>query len=239
MSDSKNTSDSLSGQISYPFIASFVHDLKNLMVPVMSRSEMLLLPHLSDEKKQAIAAELHKNCSILLEALNNAVTICRLRANMGEYKPTLFSLDFVVVQAVDFLSETYHYKNINIVTRVAPQLKAWGDSMMITSVIANLLSNALKFTPHGGNVTIQCYPEGEDVRVDVVDSGIGIDPEVIKQLTTGSTFVSTPGTDGERGSGLGLMLCFSQLAKNNSTLEFHNNETGGATFSFRLPAQQS
>lgn len=231
----KSSDLSFSDELSDSFIASIVHDLKNFMVPIMSRSEMLLLPDLDEKKRREIARELNKNCTVLMDALNNLVTISKARSDLGEFTEKKFNLKFLAVQAIDFLEEPSSQKNITVTCNIPDEQTAYGDYVMIASVICNLLSNAIKFTKDNGHIIMSSELENDGVRFSIKDDGIGIDAKKIDALSKSNRYFSTTGTHGETGSGLGLMLCFSQLRRHNTDLEYINNPDGGATFSFWLP----
>lgn len=231
----KSSDLSFSDELSDSFIASIVHDLKNFMVPIMSRSEMLLLPDLDEIKRREIACELNKNCVVLMDALNNLVTISKARSDLGEFTESEFNLKFLVLQAMDFLEIKSSQKNISVVCNIPDKQTAYGDYVMIASVICNLLSNAIKYTNDNGHIIISSISENGGVRFIIKDDGIGIDIKKIDALANSNRYFSTQGTHGESGSGLGLMLCFSQLRRHHTDLEYKNNPEGGAIFSFWLP----
>lgn len=110
------------------------------------------------------------------------------------------------------------------------------DAELLKIVIRNLLSNALKFTPSGGKVLIDAEAEGEHrVRVEFSDTGIGIPPDKADQVFTPDAAIQKTGTDGEKGTGLGLLLCSEFLEKLNGTIWVRESSSKGTTFSFTLP----
>lgn len=220
------------------FIASIVHDLKNLMVPIMSRSELLLMPNISEEKRRNMLKQLNTSCYTLMDALNKMVRICKERANTGTYHFESFKLLPLVCEVLDVLDESVEIKHLNVKCEIPAELTVFADRASILSVVTNLLGNAVKFTPNTGTITVSADRAGEKVRIVVSDSGIGIDEEKIADLLKNNHYYTTPGTNGETGTGLGLLLCQTQLRRNLSTLDFSNLPTGGSEFSFELPANK-
>ena len=114
------------------------------------------------------------------------------------------------------------------------------DSNIISTVIRNLLTNAVKFTPAGGDVTLDISPKaGEmgEVRkyiISVSDTGTGMNAEQIARLFRLESAHSRPGTAGETGSGLGLIVCRDLLEKHGITLQIDSEEGKGSTFSFEI-----
>ena len=219
------------------FIASIVHDLKNLMVPIVSRSELLMMPTLSEEKRQNLLKQLNTSCNTMMDALNKMVGICKDRANKGNYHFESFKLDFLLCEALDILEENAETKNIAIRNHVPRDLTVFADKDSILSVITNIVGNAVKFTPKGGKIDIDAEISDEEVRICIRDNGIGIDEARIADLLKNNHYYTTPGTNGESGTGLGLLLCDSQLRHNGSALEFSNLSSGGTEFAFKLPSK--
>jgi signal transduction histidine kinase len=98
-----------------------------------------------------------------------------------------------------------------------------------------LITNSVKFTPIGGEITIDASEKEDYVEVSISDNGIGIDKNNIDKIFNFTTPYSTEGTKGEKGTGLGLALCKEFIEKNGGRIWFNNNEGQGTKFSFTLP----
>ena len=105
---------------------------------------------------------------------------------------------------------------------------------MLATVLRNLVSNAVKFTMPGGSVSIAATPFEDGVEVSVTDTGVGLPPSKLDELFRLDRRTSTTGTAGERGSGLGLLLCRDLLARQESVLEVRSVVGQGTICSFRL-----
>jgi signal transduction histidine kinase len=135
------------------------------------------------------------------------------------------------VQLLHLQAET---KKIKIKTKADLFVSAWADRNMIGLVLRNLLSNAVKFTPERGHIVIGINESPSCVEVYVQDSGKGMSKEDISKIYNGG-FYTTNGTNDERGTGLGLMLCKEFLEKNDGHLIIESEPGTGSTFSFTLP----
>jgi signal transduction histidine kinase len=111
----------------------------------------------------------------------------------------------------------------------------FADSNMIRTVIRNLLSNAIKFTPRKGNIKIKAFEKSRQIIIEVIDSGIGISPEQLPKIFSLSNDFSSLGTERERGTGLGLILCYEFIAINNGSIEAESMSDKGSTFRIYLP----
>jgi two-component system, sensor histidine kinase and response regulator len=109
------------------------------------------------------------------------------------------------------------------------------DQHVINAVIRNLINNAIKFTPNGGQITITTEKADNFITVSVSDTGVGISENRLAQLFDFEEKNSTVGTNGEVGTGLGLRLCQELLEKQGTTLEIKSEIGKGSVFSFKLP----
>lgn len=234
MEDSKKNSDELPAS----FVFSIIHDLKNMMVPIMSRAEMLQMPNLSEEKRQYMLKQLSSSCYAMMDALNKMVGICHCRCNLGNSNLVAFNLRFVVDEVLDVQEEACQHKNITVVNDVEEKCIVLGDQESILLTLSNLIGNAVKFTPKGGEIHIFTERVENGVRVTVKDTGVGIDEKRMAEVIENNNYFTTPGTEGEAGTGFGILLCVNQLCHCNSKLEFSNNPKGGASFSFVLETEK-
>jgi signal transduction histidine kinase len=106
---------------------------------------------------------------------------------------------------------------------------------MINTVIRNLLTNSIKFTKDRGNISISTEKQNGNLLVSVKDDGIGMTQETIDSILSHSTIKSSDGTSGEKGTGLGLLLCKEFITKNNGELNIESEPGKGSTFSFTVP----
>lgn len=222
-------------ELSDSFIFSIIHDLKNMMVPILSRADMLQFPNLTDEKRSYIIKQLSLSCTTMMDALNKMVRICKDYNNIGEIVPTQLNLRFLVIEVLDVLEEAIANKHIEVSIEIGEDFRVYADHSYILSVLSNLIGNALKFTPEFGHIRIREELCESEVRIIVEDDGVGIDEAKISALINSNQYFTTPGTNGEVGTGFGLLLCVSQLRRCGSSLEYGNNPEKGAFFSFKLP----
>lgn len=125
-------------------------------------------------------------------------------------------------------------KDINITISVPENLSMQADTAMLETIIRNLFSNAVKFTPTFGKVSISVVHDEEGIKFSIRDTGVGIQTEQIALLFGKNTF-STYGTQGEKGTGLGLGLCHDFVAKHNGQIWAESEVGKGTTFFFTIP----
>ena len=177
---------------------------------------------------------------VLLSIINDILDMSRIESGRMVIKSEEFSLSKTLEQVNTIINGQCRDKGLSYECHASGKLDEYyiGDDMKIRQVLINILGNAVKFTPNGGKIHVSADRVGEKVRITVSDSGVGIDEARIADLLKNNHYYSTPGTNGESGTGLGLLLCQAQLFRNQSTLEFSNVPTGGSEFSFELPTSE-
>ena len=160
------------------------------------------------------------------------------RLQRGILKPQAMEVylrDFII-QVVGIYSRRIKEKNQLVHVNVEPQLKVMLDRRMIESVIKNILSNAIKFTPQGGVITINAkMMPSDNLRIWIHDTGIGIPPSIIPELFSVNEKKSRAGTDGERSSGLGLMICKEFMDILRGKIWAESVEFKGSDFFIEIP----
>lgn len=167
--------------------------------------------------------------------LNNLLTWGQSQMNGAITKPAVISLDNLVTDNIKLLSEIATNKSIKIVSRVSENTLAWSDGNQIDIVIRNLMSNALKFTPENGMITIGASEKTNHWEIYVRDTGVGMDRETQAKIFAENSNHTTYGTNNEKGTGLGLSLCKEMVEKNNGTIWVDSIPRKGSSFYFTLP----
>jgi signal transduction histidine kinase len=177
--------------------------------------------------------------------LDNLLLWARSQSGKIEFKQNLFPISQPVDESFSLVAGMAKNKDIQLIKKLAYSGKVYADRLMITTVLRNLISNAIKFTPHKGKITVSTsLVEAVEkngtflAEISVSDTGIGISEEIIKRILKGGDIFSTMGTDKEKGSGLGINICIDFLNKHNQKMIIENNKTGGSTFKFYLPVNK-
>jgi signal transduction histidine kinase len=156
-----------------------------------------------------------------------------------ETNKTSFLLAKLVDEKLTLFKDIYSSKNIQINNRVSADIQVFADENQIKIVLHNLLSNALKFTPPRGQVTMDAALLGPSVQVRVSDTGVGMSKEEAERLFKGESMFSTRGTQNEKGTGLGLFLCHDFVRNQGGEIWVESEPGAGSTFLFTLQAAPS
>lgn len=219
------------------FFSILAHDLKNPFQALMGYTDMLhddFDEFSMDEIKSSINSlkNISHNVYNLLEGL---LDWSRAQTGRMEYNPTIFKLSEESKSVVELYKQTAISKNINLSTEIDDSINIYADRNMIKTIIRNLVANGLKFTNENGSVKILAEKSKTEIKVIVEDIGIGMSQEIVANLFRIDIHHTTLGTEGEVGTGVGLMLCY-ELIKHNKGKIWAESELGkGSKFIFTLP----
>ncbi|MCU0345862.1 MAG: ATP-binding protein [Saprospiraceae bacterium] len=151
--------------------------------------------------------------------------------------PELLQADELALEVIELYKGISEAKGVELVFNNIGSPVVWADRNCVSTVIRNLVDNAIKFTPAGGTVAVLAESNQSYTRIEVRDTGIGIAPEKLYRIFNQKDPKSEVGTNGEKGNGLGLVLCRELVEINLGTIEAKNNAAGGSAFIVKLPAK--
>jgi signal transduction histidine kinase/ligand-binding sensor domain-containing protein len=220
------------------FFSIIAHDLKNPFNTILGFSELLNMKYdkLTEEKKLRYLEVIYSSSKNIYDLLENLLQWARTQTDKIAFEPIVFSLKQLVEQNINLLKENITTKKINIEHKIEDSCEVYADRNMINTVIRNLLTNAIKFTNSGGDIAINSLRKDGHIEFSIKDNGIGMSPEEIKNLFRVDANFSRSGTDGETGTGLGLILCKEFIIKNGGTIWVESDPGKGSRFLFTLPA---
>ena len=167
--------------------------------------------------------------------LNNLLSWGHTQLKGSATNPSVVSLNTLVRENINLLSEIAKNKSIRIINEIDEPVHIWSDVNQIDVVVRNLLSNALKFTPENGLVTIKAQERSNHWEIEVRDTGIGMDEATVERLFDTNANITTYGTNNEKGTGLGLTLCKEMLEKNKGKIWVNSTPRKGSSFHFTVP----
>lgn len=219
------------------FFSIVSHDLKSPFNSLLGFSELMLkeFDYLPKEELKEYVSSINKSVSNVYGLLENILEWSRIQTGRMEFNPVCVELSNLIHEAFFSLSGNAIKKNIKLVSHVNKNIRAYADINMIRSVVNNLISNAIKFTGCGGEIIVMAARTGELVEISVSDNGVGMGKEEIAKLFRIDVNFSKSGTENEKGTGLGLVLCRELVEKNGGTISVESFEGKGTTFVFTLP----
>ena len=212
------------------------HDLRNPFTIIQSLTESLdeNLENLSEKDVKRAVRTIHDTNKRGLYLLDNLLNWTRLQTGKLKVVPTVIPV-YSVIGMMDVLHLQAREKNIQILNQVEHTASIYCDEDMFRTVLRNLISNALKFTPEGGSITISTEAGEGSTRICIADTGIGISGNNLKRLLQSNESFSTPGTANEKGSGLGFSLVKDFVGMNHGIFTVESEEGKGTEVCLTFP----
>lgn len=218
------------------FFSIVAHDLKSPFHGLLGLTQMMV-----EEYDTMNEDEVRSSLSLLKEAtestyklIENLLNWSRLQTGRMKFEPANQNMFLIVEETRLLLNQNARVKNVNIRNKLGPQSIIWGDGNMLQSLIQNLISNAIKFTNPEGFVEITENGLGNKIQYSVSDTGVGISPENISKLFRIDVNFTTRGTQQEKGTGLGLVLCKEIVNIHGGEINVESNIDAGTKITFTL-----
>jgi len=220
------------------FFSIIAHDLRGPLGGFMGLSEMIADESqlLSPVEKQDMIRILSRSARNIYNLLENLLEWSQMQQGHTAFNPQLTGLKKLVTESTKLLFDVSRKKDISITVDIDNDQEVFADTNMFQSVIRNLVSNAIKFTPKGGKVIISAdLTDNKTSVIAVKDSGIGMNSEMVSNLFRLTVNSSRPGTEGENSTGLGLLLCKEFVERHGGEIWVESEEGKGSLFCFTIP----
>jgi PAS domain S-box-containing protein len=219
------------------FFSIIAHDLKSPFNAIMGFSELLVeqINEKDYDGVQQYASIILQSSQHAIDLLLNLLDWAGAQTGRMDFNPQYFEMANCIEETLDGIEDSAFKKNITIIKKIPENLQVFADKQMLNTVLRNLISNAIKFTAEGGEIIVSAKQTPKDFLVSVKDTGMGIAPERIEKLFRIDANISTPGTNKEKGTGLGLILCKEFIEKHGGKILVESLEGIGSEFKFTLP----
>ncbi|WP_259069345.1 response regulator [Mucilaginibacter sp. X4EP1] len=223
------------------FLSVISHDLRNPLTSLLISSNNLNTNLENLEKKQIImfAGIIHRTSNKILEQLNELVDWAKKQREKTNFNPEHFQLLGGVNQSFELIRPNAAQKSIILKIEIDEDIYVSADPPMFRSIIQNLITNAIKFTPHGGIIACTAKPVGSMIEICVQDYGVGMSDDTKEILLGNYAYLSSAGTDQEQGSGLGLFLVKEFINQHGGTINIDSELGKGTCFFFTIPKVES
>jgi len=219
------------------FFSIIAHDLRGPLSGLIGLAELVTddtLPFETEEKKD-LMCDLRDSARNIFNLLENLLEWSQMQRRKISFTPQMLLVNEIIPEVLKIVAELVRRKGIEIDVDVPRDLQVYADTNMLQTVIRNLVTNAIKFTPQGGKITISTsIAKNKDVIFMVKDSGIGMDTDMVENLFRMDAKISRIGLDGEAGTGLGLLLSKEFVEKHGGKLWVESEEGKGSTFYFTV-----
>lgn len=215
------------------------HDLKNPFNVIGGFSQILLEEYnnLNDDERRHYIQGIDTTGKQTYRLLENLLYWSRSQTGELKYNPVILNLNDVVNETILFLESQALQKKIKLNNLVAENIEVFADDEMIKTVLRNLISNGIKFTDSSGQVSISAELDSGYYKINIEDTGVGIDEKIKDNIFTFENVSTSKGTAGEKGTGLGLALCKEFVEKNSGKIWVKSEIGKGSKFTFTLPVK--
>jgi two-component system cell cycle sensor histidine kinase PleC len=223
------------------FLANISHELRTPLNAIIGFSEMIyqqLFGRIAQKKYIEYARDIQESGQYLLEVINDILDMSKIEAGRMALIMETFNIGEIAAETMRVVEQAARARNIRLVTAGNQALEIGGDRRALKQVLINLLANAVKFTPVGGEVTLRTYRYRGSIRIAISDTGVGIPRHEIAKLGRPFEQVENQLTKGHKGTGLGLAISRSILELHNGRLEIKSRVGEGTTVTCILPATQ-
>ena len=219
------------------FFNIIAHDLRNPFNAIVGYSSLLVNDLQEEKYKDSLefAQIILKSSNAALNLLSNLLEWSRSQTGKIKFKPEILNLNEVINEAIESALDYAEQKSIEAKILLPENISVYADKDMLSSVLRNLISNAIKFTNKGGTINVEAVEKPDEILVSIRDNGIGIKQQVLENLFRLDINQTITGTEGEKGTGLGLLLCKEFVEKHNGKIWVESEPGKGSKFFFTLP----
>jgi PAS domain S-box-containing protein len=222
------------------FFSIIAHDLRGPLSSFVAATQLIIEEHKTMHLQEILelTKTMRTEANSVYSLLENLLEWSRLKRGVMVFNPVRLNLNNEIETVVNNISETAIRKGVNIESHISPGIFVVADSHMFDTIIRNLISNAIKFTPSGGKIELSAKKaEGSFFEIEVRDTGIGMSPELKRKLFLLNEKTGRPGTEGEPSSGLGLHLCKEFIEKHGGIINVESEIGKGTRFVFTIPGE--
>ncbi len=220
------------------FFSIIAHDLRGPLGGLQQIGELLWLNNITDEVREKLTKTLYQNSKNTFNLLDNLLKWSNANAGLITSKPNNLNLHKIILTNIRLFQSQIKLKNLKLHCDFEDDLFVYADHDMIDTVIRNLISNAIKFTPNGGEIKIilaKVDKTNNTCTIAIIDNGIGINKHSQLKVFEIDSTLSTLGTNKEKGTGLGLKLCKEFLTLNKGNIWIESNVNSGTSVYVSLP----
>jgi PAS domain S-box-containing protein len=217
------------------------HDLKSPFTSIIGFSELLTdnLNTLSDKEIIEFVKHIGNSAKNTLLLLDNLLTWAKTQTGQTAFNPVSLNLKIILLQVISVLSPSARIKNISINHQYPEEVIVYADQNMLQTILRNLISNAIKFTRPAGHIYINIHNENQLIEIIVSDDGVGMEQSLIDSLFRLEKSSGNIGTEQEKGSGLGLIICKDFVERHGGKIWAESEQGKGSKFHFTLPGSKN
>lgn len=219
------------------FFSIIAHDLRSPFNSILGSLELLQNQYedFSDSEKKDFISLIADNANNTLSLLEKLLVWAKSQTGRIAFQPVKQKLNSVVNSVFETFNFALNLKRITFKNLISNDIEISADTNMLIVIFQNLISNAIKYSNQGGTIFIEAQKTQNQIEIIIADNGIGMNKETRNKLFRIDEHVSIPGTDNEKGSGLGLILCKDFVEMHNGSIYVESEPKKGSQFIIRIP----
>ncbi|RYZ06141.1 MAG: hybrid sensor histidine kinase/response regulator [Myxococcales bacterium] len=219
------------------FLATLAHELRNPLAPLRMGLDLLLRKSPPEDSKRTLSV-MNRQLDHMVRLIDDLLDVARISGGQLSLKKERINVAAAIQTALDTCRPFLEQRSQKVAAELDESLVSWADPTRLAQIVGNVLHNASKFSPQGGQIHVTLASAGTGARVTVMDSGIGIPAEQLPRVFEMFTRVEGAGSSGQSGLGIGLALSRRLAEMHNGTLTVHSAGPGqGSTFTLTIPAE--
>ncbi|HYX09556.1 MAG TPA: HAMP domain-containing sensor histidine kinase [Bacteroidales bacterium] len=218
------------------FFSIIAHDLRNPFNSILGFSTLIMqnIEKYPREKLKEMVKHIHNSSQQAYSLTENLLLWSRSQTGKLELEPMHQDITKTIASSIRLFSEEAKRRGIRLYSEITSPKEVFYDENTVFTILRNLISNALKFTPEG-EIRISDSITDNQIEISVIDTGIGIKKHYLEKIFDLDKDYTTPGLNNEKGTGLGLNLCYEFAQLNNGNIRVESKEGKGTKFTFSLP----
>lgn len=222
------------------FFGIIAHDLRNPFNNILGFSDLLINMHpkFDQEKTLDYIKTIYESAQSAYRLLGNLLDWAMAQTGKTEFLPKNIFLEESIIEVLEITAGNRLAKNIKLSYDMNDVIMVYADKNMLNTILGNLVTNAIKYTQKNGKISIKASFINSHIQISVIDDGIGIDEAKLEKLFTITEKTSTPGTEMEKGTGLGLILCKEFVERHSGEIGVKSQLGKGSEFWIRLPMEE-
>lgn len=219
------------------FFSLIAHDLKNPMNAICGFAELLNdeFHELSDDEIRLYVRNVLNSATDLNRLLEDLLVWSRTQTGNISFRPEYLDLSLLINEAIIFSRLNAEKKSCTFINEVVFGQMVFGDVNMVRTILRNIISNAVKFSYRGGQIIVSAKQTDQSVCTTIVDKGVGMSEEIVSALLVSGNLINTDGTEGEKGTGFGLLISKEFISHHKGQLVINSKQGEGTEISFTLP----
>jgi PAS domain S-box-containing protein len=221
------------------FFSIISHDLRSPFNSILGFTEVLKneFDELKKEEIKLYIDSLYQSSRHIYTLLNNLLQYSKFQLGKVEFTQKSLDLNKIIENNLEILSGSALKKEIKLIKNLKESISVIADEDMLNSILLNLITNAIKFSERGSEITVSAFEEGNFANISISDTGVGMNEKTLKNLFKLNAEKSKPGTENESGTGLGLLIVKQFVEKHGGYIHVTSQSSKGSIFSFTIPLE--